>query len=235
MTRNLTATLVDELRARIVDGSFAPGEKLPSENTLIAEHGVSRTVVREAITRLQAEGLVHTRRGAGSFALIPPAAAEGGATAARAAKTLDERRHLLAFRAAIESEAAALAAGRRTGGQLALLDAALAAFDAAGDNPASAMSCDFDFHRSVAEASGNPYIIDAITGFGPAMIAMPPHRLDAAAGGRLPAESRLARVAAEHRSIRDAIEAGDGLAAAAAMRTHLANSRRRLDGRSGEA
>ncbi|MFD1214798.1 winged helix-turn-helix domain-containing protein, partial [Arthrobacter sp. GCM10027362] len=81
MTRNLTATLVDELRARIVDGSLAPGEKLPSENTLIAEHGVSRTVVREAITRLQAEGLVHTRRGAGSFVLIPPAAAEGGAAA----------------------------------------------------------------------------------------------------------------------------------------------------------
>lgn len=233
MTRNLTATLVDELRARIVDGSFAPGEKLPSENTLIAEHGVSRTVVREAITRLQAEGLVHTRRGAGSFALIPPAAAEGGATAARAARTLDERRHLLAFRAAIESEAAALAAGRRTGAQLALLDAALDAFDAAGDNPASAMSGDFDFHRSVAEASGNPYIIDAITGFGPAMIAMPPHRLDAA--GRLPGESRLAQVAAEHRSIRDAIEAGDGLAAAAAMRTHLANSRRRLEAEPGQS
>ncbi|MFD1212963.1 FadR/GntR family transcriptional regulator, partial [Arthrobacter sp. GCM10027362] len=160
---------------------------------------------------------------------------EGGA-AARAAKTLDERRHLLAFRAAIESEAAALAAGRRTGGQLVLLDTALAAFDAAGDNPASAMGCDYDFHRAIAEASGNPYIVDAITGFGPAMIAMPPHRLDGAADDAAsPAGSRLARVAAEHRSIRDAIAAGDALAAAAAMRTHLANSRRRLDAESGQA
>ena len=72
MSRNLTADLASDLRRRIVDGVLAPGAKLPSENTLISEFGVSRTVVRSALTRLQAEGLVETERGRGSFALTPP-------------------------------------------------------------------------------------------------------------------------------------------------------------------
>ena len=72
MSRNLTADLAADLRNRIVDGVIQPGEKLPSENTLISDFGVSRTVVRAALTRLQAEGLVETERGRGSFALTPP-------------------------------------------------------------------------------------------------------------------------------------------------------------------
>ena len=72
MSRNLTADLATDLRRRIVDGVIQPGAKLPSENALISEFGVSRTVVRSALTRLQAEGLVETERGRGSFALTPP-------------------------------------------------------------------------------------------------------------------------------------------------------------------
>ena len=74
MSRNLTADLAADLRMRIVDGVIQPGDKLPSENALIGEFGVSRTVVRSALTRLQAEGLVETERGRGSFALTPPPA-----------------------------------------------------------------------------------------------------------------------------------------------------------------
>src|SRR3712207_9211732 len=81
MSRNLTADLAADLRSRIVDGVIQPGEKLPSENTLIAEFGVSRTVVRAALTRLQAEGLVETERGRGSFSLTrPPAGPTWGHT-----------------------------------------------------------------------------------------------------------------------------------------------------------
>ncbi|HYH76441.1 MAG TPA: winged helix-turn-helix domain-containing protein, partial [Arthrobacter sp.] len=72
MSRNLTADLAADLRTRIVDGVIQPGDKLPSENSLMGEFGVSRTVVRSALTRLQAEGLVETERGRGSFALTPP-------------------------------------------------------------------------------------------------------------------------------------------------------------------
>ena len=65
MSRNLTADLAADLRTRIVDGVIQPGDKLPSENSLMGEFGVSRTVVRSALTRLQAEGLVETERGLG--------------------------------------------------------------------------------------------------------------------------------------------------------------------------
>lgn len=224
MNRNLTAALVDELRARIVDGRIAPGERLPSESSLIAEHGVSRTVVREAVTRLQAEGLVHTRRGSGSFALTPPA---GPAGTGRSVRTLQDRCHLLAFRIGVESEAAALAATARTEQHVAALRTALARFDQEHASPAAALAHDFDFHRGVAEASGNPYYVDALTGLGPAMIAMPPHRLDAARG-------RTDRVTAEHRAVLDAVRARDPLAAAAAMRLHLTGSAWRLAAEAGE-
>lgn len=228
MKQTLAVSIVDSLRRRIVDGTIPSGEKLPSESALIGEFGVSRTVVREAVSRLQAEGLVYTRRGSGSFALTPPSAEEESAGGMRRPRTPEERRALLAFRAGVESEAAALAAGNATPSKIAAMDNALAAFDAAGNHAATAVSCDFAFHRSVAEASGNFYFVDALLSLGPAMIAMPPERLEPADGGGQP--ERLQRVAAEHRAVRNAIAAGDPLTAAAAMRLHLANSRSRLDG-----
>ncbi|NUS35743.1 MAG: GntR family transcriptional regulator, partial [Pseudarthrobacter sp.] len=108
MSRNLTADLAADLRNRIVDGVIQPGEKLPSENTLISDFGVSRTVVRAALTRLQAEGLVETERGRGSFALTPPAEGLQAAPGARPVATTEDRLHLLAFRMGVETEAAAL-------------------------------------------------------------------------------------------------------------------------------
>lgn len=228
MKQTLAVSLVDSLRRRIVDGTIPSGEKLPSESALIGEFGVSRTVVREAVSRLQAEGLVYTRRGSGSFALTPPSADDESAGGMRRPRTIEERRALLAFRAGIESEAAALAAAHATPGMIAALDNALAAFDAAGNHAATAVSCDFAFHRSVAEASGNFYFVDALLSLGPAMIAMPPQRLEPADDGGQ--SERLQRVAVEHVAVRNAIAAGDPLTAAAAMRLHLANSRSRLDG-----
>ncbi|MBO5393722.1 MAG: winged helix-turn-helix transcriptional regulator, partial [Pseudomonas sp.] len=65
----LAHDIVAELTQRILLGQLAPGEKLPSESTIVREHGVSRTVVREAISKLQAAGLVETRHGIGTFVL----------------------------------------------------------------------------------------------------------------------------------------------------------------------
>ncbi|WP_417218231.1 FadR/GntR family transcriptional regulator [Arthrobacter sp.] len=228
MSPNLTSTLVEHLRREIIEGRIAAGDKLPSESALIAAHAVSRTVVREAITRLQAEGLVHTRRGSGSFALTPPPDPPGG-TGPRPARSLPERRALLDFRMGVESEAAALAAGARKPRDLEVLRSALLAFSAAGTSPSEALSCDFAFHQGVARASGNPYFSDVLDGLGPAMISMPRHRL---APGTADAH-RLGDVMAEHNAVFAAIEDQDPRAAAAAMRTHLVNSRRRLEAGSG--
>ena len=56
----LSAGVVAGLKDKILAGDLAPGAKLPSESELIEEYAVSRTVVREAVTRLRAEGLVET-------------------------------------------------------------------------------------------------------------------------------------------------------------------------------
>ena len=226
MSRNLTADLAADLRTRIVDGVIQPGEKLPSENTLIGEFGVSRTVVRSALTRLQAEGLVETERGRGSFALTPPAAGPTAGQPTRAVVTAEDRLHLLEFRIGVETEAAALAAGNRTERQLNALRQALADFTDSVEHPAHAMKADFEFHKAVAAASGNPFYTDCLASLGQTMIAMPRTRL--MTGVEHYARDHFEQVVHEHGSIFAAIADSDGAAASAAMRSHLANSRRRL-------
>jgi GntR family transcriptional repressor for pyruvate dehydrogenase complex len=226
MPPTLSSALVATLRAQIVDGDIAPGEKLPSEPRLAAEHGVSRTVVREAVARLNIEGLVHTRRGSGSYALTPPAVDAGAEPPAR---SVEDRVALLDYRLGIETQTAALAAERRTPAHLAALSARLEELRAAGDHPATAMQHDFGFHRLVAEAAQNRYLLEAVGRLGPQMIAMPRGRLDAHGA------ARFATVVHEHQAVLDALTAQDPLAAAAAMRVHLTASRRRLLAEAGQA
>jgi len=216
-----TADVVAALRARIVAGDVAPGERLPSESALREEFGLSRSAVREAMTRLQAEGLVHTRRGAGSFALAPPPAPT---TALPPVRTLADRLGLLEYRLAIEPEAAALAAQRASRPDLDALADAVVRFEAAAGHPAAAVAHDFDFHRGIAAATGNAFLLDAVDKFGALMIAMPRARL-ASPAGTCPAD--------EHRAVLDALRDGDSAGAAAAMRTHLTATRRRLRGELG--
>ncbi|WP_369372409.1 FadR/GntR family transcriptional regulator [Promicromonospora sp. Populi] len=232
MAPTLSSTLVETLRTRIVNGDIAPGEKLPSEPQLATEHGVSRTVVREAIARLNLEGLVHTRRGSGSYALTPPADDADGAPPL--ARSLADRLALVEYRLALEAEAAALAATRRTPAQLAALADRLDALASSEGHPATAMQHDFAFHRLVAEAAGNRFLLEALDRLGPQMIAMPRGRLDRR-GADLDDGGRFTAVVQEHRAVLAALESQDPLAAAAAMRVHLAASRRRLVEESGAA
>jgi GntR family transcriptional repressor for pyruvate dehydrogenase complex len=226
MSRNLTADLAADLRTRIVDGVIQPGDKLPSENTLIGEFGVSRTVVRAALTRLQAEGLVETERGRGSFALTPPPHGDPPAPGGRPVSSMEDRLHLLEFRIGVESEAAALAARNRTDRQLKAVQSALEEFTANGDHPAHAMKSDYEFHKAIAAASGNPFYSDCLASLGQTMIAMPRTRL--MTGVEHYARDHFEQVVHEHESIYAAIAEGDGPSSSAAMRSHLANSRRRL-------
>jgi GntR family transcriptional repressor for pyruvate dehydrogenase complex len=226
MSRNLTADLAADLRNRIVDGGIQPGDKLPSENTLIGEFGVSRTVVRAALTRLQAEGLVETERGRGSFALTPPPYGPTAANGTRAVVTTEDRIHLLEFRIGVESEAAALAARNRTDRQLKAMLNALEEFTAGVEHPAHAMKADYEFHRAIAAASGNPFYSDCLASLGQTMIAMPRTRL--MTGAEHYARDHFEQVVHEHGSIYAAIADGDESSSSAAMRSHLANSRRRL-------
>lgn len=202
---------------RIVAGDIAPGERLPSEGRLVEEFAASRTVVREALQRLQSRGLVRTRVGSGSYALTPPAPVAGDDWLAARDET--ERDELHAFRIAIESEASALSARYATDGDLATIDAALAALEGA-TLPAETVDADFAFHRAVAAASGNRYLLAALERLGPRALVLPPARIASAPRN----EADAAAVLAEHRAIAAAVRLGDPLAAAASMRAHLTAS-----------
>ena len=114
--RNLVAEVVARLREKIEGGEFAVGDRLPSEAQLTEAFSVSRTVVREAIATLRADGLVEPRQGAGVFVLEP------AATVLRPFQIVDVDKissiiEVLELRTALEMEAAALAAARRSPAQ----------------------------------------------------------------------------------------------------------------------
>jgi GntR family transcriptional regulator, transcriptional repressor for pyruvate dehydrogenase complex len=222
--RNRAAELVDALGDRIRDGRLAAGDKLPSEAEIVATYGVSRTVVREALSKLQAAGQVHTRHGIGTFVVGPGQAAPFRIAPERLA-TLDDVIAMLELRIGIETEAAALAAQRRSAADLRELNAALVEFAGAIEAGADAVAADFRFHLGIARATQNPHYGELMGVLGESVI--PRARLDAPVAMTEERREYLRRVNAEHESILDAIARHDPEAARAAMRTHLANSRER--------
>lgn len=224
-SRGLAHALMDAVGDRIRDGRLAPGDKLPTETALMDEFGVSRTVVREAISRLQAAGLVATRHGVGTFVVGLGDAAPFRIGAEQLA-TLRDVLAVLELRIGVESEAAALAAERRNADNLAQMRAALEAFGQALEAGRDAVGPDFQFHLEVARATHNPHYAELMNSLGSSII--PRARLQAAAGdaGRARA-AYLRQVNREHANILGAIERQDARAARAAMRTHLVNSRER--------
>ena len=128
--RTLALELVDSLGDRIRDGSLALGDKLPTEAAIMAEFSVSRTVVREAISKLQASGLVETRHGIGTF-VLGLGQAPGFKITPDQFSTLRDVIAVLELRIGVETEAAALAAQRRTEANLKAMREALDAVAAA--------------------------------------------------------------------------------------------------------
>lgn len=224
--RGLVPEIVAALQADITEGRLEPGGKLPTEAALMARFDVSRTVVREAISRLQAAGRVETRHGIGTFVIAPREVEPTFRIAPEDFATVADVISLLELRISLESEAASLAAQRRDDGHLAAMAAALTSFEAAIHADSDAVPSDFQFHMEVARATGNRHFAELMNYLGTVII--PRTRLKTAADapeGRL---VYLERVHHEHESIYRAIRERDAEAARAAMRTHLANSRERL-------
>ena len=223
--RSLGLDLVDKLTADMRMGRLQAGEKLPSEAEIMKQFGVSRTVVREALSKLQAAQLVETRHGIGTF-VLPQNSAPTFQISPHQLGTLHEVIALLEFRISIETEASALAAQRRNAENLAAMQDAMEAFANAIEAGRDAVQADFRFHQEIAHATHNKHFKDLMHSLGTG--AIPRGRLQ----NSLPADANrlayLRRVHQEHESIFNAIAAQDPEAARAAMRTHLSNSRDRL-------
>ena len=222
--RSLALELVSSLGERIRDGRLKVGDKMPTEAAIMAEFDVSRTVVREALSKLQACGLVDTRHGIGTFVL--GLGDDAGFKISREQYgTLQDVVAVLELRIGLETEAAALAAQRRTEANLDAMRKALDALSYALEHGSDAVAADFLFHQEVARATQNDHFADLMTTLGSRII--PRARLEPAQVLTDERREYLRRVNGEHESIFDAISAQDSEGARAAMRTHLANSRER--------
>lgn len=222
--RSLAHGVVEQVSDSIRQGVLKPGDKLPTESSLMAQHGVSRTVVREAISHLQAAGLVQTRHGIGTFVLERPQAALG--IDPESILTLRDVLAVLELRIGVESETAGLAAARRTEEQIADLGAALHEMQESMAEGRPAVEADKRFHLLIAQSTGNRYFVDILEQLGNAII--PRARLNTPVLEQDKPADFAERVSREHEDIYRAIERRDPEAARAAMRTHLSNSRERL-------
>jgi GntR family transcriptional repressor for pyruvate dehydrogenase complex len=223
--RTLALELVEAIGERIRDGRLAPGDKLPTEAEIMAQFEVSRTVVREAISKLQAAGQVETRHGVGTF-VIGVGDLGGFRIGPEQFNTLRDAIAVLELRMGVETEAAALAAQRRTKDNLAAMRQALDAVAQAVEEGRNSVAADFQFHLEIARATQNPHFADLMTTLGSMII--PRGRLGNAETQSEERRAYMRRVNREHENIFDAISARDGDAARAALRTHLSNSRERL-------
>ncbi len=222
--RTLALELVDSLGERIRAGQLQPGDKLPTEAAIMGEFEVSRTVVREAISKLQAAGLVETRHGIGTF-VIGPGDAPSFKITPEQFSTLQDVIAVLELRIGLETEAAGLAAQRRTADNLAALRKALDAVIAAVEAGHDSVAADFQFHLEIARATQNSHFAELMATLGSQII--PRARLEPTADMSAERLAYMRRVNAEHESILDAITSQDAESARAAMRTHLSNSRER--------
>lgn len=222
--RNLTHEIAERIASEINGGKLPPGTRLPTELEMVAAMGVSRTVVREAVAALRAEGIVVTRQGAGVF-VAPDAMRRPFRLAAEGLTSLDDVLNVMELRTSVETEAAGLAATRATLTARRHISTALGRIDAAIRRGESAVDEDFAFHRAIAVATGNPQFSHFLEYLGRFII--PRQSIRVAAHRDDGRRAYLEMIQGEHRSIFAAIEAGAADAARKSMRRHLANSQAR--------
>ncbi len=219
--RKLSRRLFEQLAEQIKGGRLAPGARLPTEQELTRAARVSRTVVREAVAALRAEGLVVTRQGVGAFVSAEPQRAPFRIDPERM-QSLDEILNVMELRLGVEIESAGLAAERASRAQVRAIAAALDAIDRAAAGGKTAVDEDLALHRAIAQATGNAEFSRFLQFIGRHLI---PRRtvsgLPEQMGGR---RAYLALIQEEHRRIYQAIESRDPKGARDAMRRHLTRS-----------
>jgi len=223
----LSDILYNDILSQIKFGDFREQPRLPSEMELSQRFNVSRPIVREALGRLRSEGLIHSRRGSGSFVthVAEPAATRPEVETVAPLESIDDLRKFYEFRLAIEGEAAYLAAINATDATIRTIKAELDALDFAVQTGQVGVNQDFGFHMSIATASGNRF-------FESSLLALRPHLdflIDLARSFSLSISAEhLRMVQEEHAVVYEAIAARNGVEARDRMRRHISNAEQRV-------
>jgi GntR family transcriptional regulator, transcriptional repressor for pyruvate dehydrogenase complex len=219
---SLADRVAEVLTDEITSGRLSPGDRLPTEIQLVKQLGVSRTVVREAVSRLRNAGLVEPRQGAGVFVLEPRLRPLD--LSVEAQRTKASVLQIVEVRQAIEGEAAALAATRATPEDLSRIRIALGAIDADVRAGGDGVDADLAFHQSVGDSTGNPVLAETLRYIGSLMRS----GIRVTRANEARRADFTAQVRQEHQVLVEAIEAGDPKAARAAARQHMEHAADRL-------
>ncbi|MGE6781414.1 FadR/GntR family transcriptional regulator [Ensifer adhaerens] len=213
---NLTESAAESLRAEILSGRWAIGERIPNETALTELLAVSRGTVREAVRVLISKGLLDARQGSGTY-VRSTVDTSGALDRVKRSGLRDQWE----ARAALDVEAARLAALRHTPGDLDRMRGLLKARGTVADGGREAFGRrDIAFHRSIVEASGNRAIVELYDFFTSAIL----ETIHSTLNGNLPEPDDRA-----HAAIVDAIATGDPERAAAAVRSFMAPVLRELE------
>jgi GntR family transcriptional repressor for pyruvate dehydrogenase complex len=222
-TANLSDQVAEALSAEIKAGRPAAGGKLPTEAALAEQFAVSRTVVREAVSRLKSLHLVESRQGSGVFVKelgFSPLNFDTGSAISKQAVI-----QIVEVRRALEAEVAALAAQRRSSSEIKRIHKAITALDKAVNAGGDGVEEDVNYHRAIADAAKNPFLISTLDylrqflrGATRVTRANEARRADFAS-----------QVRDEHADIVQAIEKGDAIQARQAATAHMDNAIKRIE------
>ncbi|PLC55847.1 GntR family transcriptional regulator [Pollutimonas nitritireducens] len=212
------------LESQIRSGAYPVNARLPTEQFMTKEYGVSRTVIREAISRLKSEGLVETRQGSGTVVLDPKTS-----EAFRLGLPDDNPARgvlrIIELRRGIEAEMAALAAERRSEMQMTEINKALAHIEEAVQLGGDGVAEDLAFHIAISRAANNPHYTELL-----GLLTRALHDAIRVTRGNEAQRTDLADdVRAEHEAIRAAIEAREVDSARMAAFRHMENTARRIE------
>jgi GntR family transcriptional repressor for pyruvate dehydrogenase complex len=223
VAERLSDRLASLLGAQIDSGQLQPGDRLPSEARLAETHGVSRTVVREAVHQLKSRGLLRSRQGSGVY-VAPPPLNQSLAFDPSVLESVDAVVHVVEVRRVLEGEIAALAAERASATQVKAMRKALLAIDAAGAAGRDGVAEDLAFHRSIGEASGNPQFV-LLMGFFEQYLR---EAMRITRGNEARRQDFMDAVRLEHQALVDAIASRDPDAARRRATEHLVHGEQRL-------
>jgi DNA-binding FadR family transcriptional regulator len=223
----LSETVVAAIRKQLASGEIQPGQKLPTEEKMTETFGVSRTVIREALANLAADGLVEPRQGAGVFVLDHPTLTLGALS--QEISKISQAINVLEVRMGIEIEASGLAAMRRNAAQAAQIQEAFFEFERVLKLGEPTGKADFAFHREIASATNNPLYVEMLDALGDRTI--PCDRTSPWYSVEVLSVEYLTKLQREHLLVLKAISAGDAAAAREAMRAHLVAAQARYSQR----
>ena len=219
----LSVQVADALSAEIRAARMVEGDRLPTEAALVGQFAVSRTVVREAVSRLKSLGLVESRQGSGVFvkrAEFSPLNFDAGSAVSKQAVI-----QMVEVRRALETEVAALAAGRRTPSDIQHIRQAIGALDKAVKAGGDGVEEDVGYHRAIADAAQNPFLISTLD-----YLRQFLHGATRVTRANEARRADFARqVQREHEAIAQAITLGDVAKARQAAARHMDNAIQRIE------